>query len=179
MEAEEFEKARTYWERKDAKRPARQVMPADELRQAFERFVSERDTCALATGAGDRVRCTPLEYSWRDGAFWIFSEGGQKFYGLARNPQVSLAVFDPYSGFGKIRSAQVSGTAEVVDPASDEFAAAVAEKGVPAGGVAKLAARVIKFANMLHLIKVVPEQVDYLDSALKKRGYATRQHLDW
>ena len=29
----------------------------------------------------------------------------------------------------------------------------------------------------MHLIKVVPTEYDYLDSALKKEGYSIRQHL--
>ena len=41
--------------------------------------------CALAAGIGDYVRCTLLEYSYHDGEFWIFTEGGEKFIGLERN----------------------------------------------------------------------------------------------
>ena len=50
--------------------------------------------CALAAGIGDYVRCTLLEYSYHDGQFWIFTEGGEKFIGLERNKNVSLAVFE-------------------------------------------------------------------------------------
>ena len=28
------------------------------------------------------MRCTPIEYSFHDGKFWMFSEGGEKFIGL-------------------------------------------------------------------------------------------------
>lgn len=35
--------------------------------------------CALAAGAGDFIRCTPIEYNWVNQAFWLFSEGGLKF----------------------------------------------------------------------------------------------------
>ena len=40
------------------------------------------------------VRCTPLEYSYHDGCFGIFTESGEKFIGLEKNKNVSLAVFE-------------------------------------------------------------------------------------
>ena len=72
----------------------------------------------LATGTGDYVRCTPIEYSWHDGCFWMFSEGGKKFIGLEKNPNVCLAIYNKYEGFGKLHGMQVMGTAELVEPFS-------------------------------------------------------------
>ena len=52
--------------------------------------------CALAAGIGDYVRCTLLEYSYHDGQFWIFTEGGEKFIGLERNKMsVLLSLKSP------------------------------------------------------------------------------------
>lgn len=92
------------------------------------------------------MRCTPLEYAWRDGAVWIFSEGGLKFCALKENQNVSLAVFEPYDGFGTLASVQVTGVAEVVDPESPAFADAAAAKGLPAAALPKL-------KGMLNLIQ--------------------------
>ena len=123
MNSKEYEEATDYWVAReaDAKR-----LSAKELRAAIDAFLGSHNTCALATGEGDFVRCTPLEYVWRDGVFWMFSEGGLKFCGLASNKNVSLAVYEPYGGFGSLESAQVTGTAETVDPDSAEFAQAAA-----------------------------------------------------
>ena len=63
--------------------------------------------CALAAGIGDYVRCTLLEYSYHDGQFWIFTEGGEKFIGLERNKNVSLAVFEKPPDFGALKSVLV------------------------------------------------------------------------
>lgn len=172
MNHEDFERAASYWEQKEKERDASANMPSAELRAAIDDFLSNHNTCALATGTGDFVRCTPLEYLWRDGAFWIFSEGGRKFTGLAHNSNVCLTVFEPYEGFGKLASIQVSGRAEIVDPASPEFVQAMGYRGIPG-------AQRDKIAHMLHIIKIVPVEVDYLDSTLKKRGYESRQHLSW
>ena len=67
-------------------------MPEEALKQAVEKYIQENNTCALATGSGDYVRCTPIEYSYHDGKFWMFSEGGEKFIGLEKNANVSLAI---------------------------------------------------------------------------------------
>ena len=169
MTPEEFDQAAAYWSDKEG---TEKRMPTDELRAAIDDFLAGHNTCALATGSGDFVRCTPLEYTWRDGAIWIFSEGGLKFRGLKGNKNVSTAVFEPYDGFGKLASVQVTGTAKLVDADDPAFAEAAAAKGIPAAALEKIASR-------LHLIKIVPSRIDYLCSDLKAQGYDARQHLDY
>ena len=44
-----------------------------------------------------------------DSSFWMFSEGGLKFFALERNENVCLAIYDPYDGFGKLDGMQVTG----------------------------------------------------------------------
>lgn len=161
MDEEEFERAARYWTDRDGAEPAAERVPEGELRTAIEAFFTGHNTCAMATGAGEFVRCTPLEYQYRDGVFWIFSEGGLKFRALERNVNVCLAIYEPYAGFAKLASAQVMGVAEIVDPADSVFAEAAAAKGIPAD-------RVPKLAQVLRLIKVVPTSIDFLDSSLKK-----------
>ena len=86
-------------------------------------FIQEHKVCALATGSGEYVRCTPIEYNFVDGAFYLFSEGGMKFKGLKDNKNVCLAIFDAGDkvGFGELHSAQISGAAEIVEPFSEEY----------------------------------------------------------
>lgn len=184
MDHEQFKSAASYWIDRDAKAGSPGRMPAGELRERVEGFLAAHKVCALATCAGGAPRCTPLEYDYRNGALWIFSEGGLKFRGLepaegANSAPVSLAVFEPNAKFTQLASVQVDGRATIVDPSSPEFLDAVAAKGVGAAGSAALAAKVARFAEMLHLIKVVPTQVDLLDSSLKQQGYDVRQHLVW
>lgn len=180
----EFEKAATYWTSRDAAADPAKRMGEEGLRALVESFLAARKVCALATCADGVPRCTPLEYDYRDGALWIFSEGGLKFRGLepaegTDSAPVSLAVFDPNAKFTQLKSLQIDGRATVVEPGSPEFTDTVAAKGIPAGGTAALAAKAARFAEMLHLIKVVPTRADLLDSSLKQQGYAVRQHLTW
>lgn len=168
MNHEGFQQAARYW--MDKARSSAQ-MPQDKLIQCIEGFLISHNTCALACAVDDFVRCTPLEYSYRGGAFWIFSEGGLKFYALERNRNVSLAVYDPYAGFGKLHSAQISGIADIVDPDDVAFAEAARDKGIQDAALPKI-------KRMLHLIRVNPQQIDYLCSELKDQGFDARQHIE-
>ena len=66
---EEYIQAANYWKQKDAQAVK---MDRETLEKEVEAYIQENNTCALATGSGEFVRCTPLEYSYHDGAFWIF-----------------------------------------------------------------------------------------------------------
>ena len=143
-------------------------MPEEQLKQAIEAYINENNTCALATGTGDYVRCTPIEYSYHDGKFWMFSEGGKKFIGLEKNDNVSLAIFDKYDGFGNLRSLQIMGTAEIVEPFSDSYNAHAEYKKIPIGALQNL-------QPPMNLICVTPVKTEALFSEFKKDGYSSRQ----
>ena len=78
-------------------------MDASVLRTKITEYITANNTCALATGADGFIRNTPIEYSYHDGCFWMFSEGGEKFVGLEKNPNVCIAIFDKYAGFGSLK----------------------------------------------------------------------------
>lgn len=164
----DYKKAASYWLKKDEE-SAR--MGREELLAAAESFIAARNTCALAAGSGDFVRCTPIEYSYFGGSFWMMSEGGLKFRALETNKNVCLAIFDPYSGFGELGGMQVSGTAETVEPWTPEYTEFLAYKKIPQEALKKL-------EHPMYLIKVRPVSIDFLNSAFKKQGFDSRQHLD-
>ena len=167
MEHEDYVKASEHWKPIDA---AAVKMPDEKLKAAIEEYISKNNTCALATGSGSQIRNTPIEYSYHDGAFWMFSEGGEKFIGLEKNRQVCLAIFDGYAGFGKLKGMQVQGEADIIEPFSEEYTAAAAWKKIPIEALKKL-------PQTMYLIKVVPERIDFLNSDFKKDGYGSRQEL--
>lgn len=163
MTQKDFENAANYWKQKE-----RTEMPKEQLQEKIEAYIQANNTCALATGAGSFIRCTPLEYSYHDGKFWIFSEGGEKFTGLAKNENVCLTIFDKYEGFGKLRSIQVMGTAEIVEPFSGEYNRHAEFKKIPLDALKKM-------NSPLHLICIRPVQIEALFSDFKKDGYDSRQ----
>lgn len=169
MTHEEYEEAALYWQMKDAegKKADRETL----LRE-IGAYIAANDTCALATGAGAFVRCTPIEYSWRDGAFWMFSEGGLKFAALEQNPNVCLAIFDKYGGFGKLHGMQVTGEARIIEPFTDQYVRAAEVKNIPIEALKKL-------PSPMHLICVLPTAIDFLSSDFKELGFDVRQHIDF
>lgn len=169
MTHEEFEAAANYWRVKDA---AGKKMDREALLAAVETYISGHNTCALATGFGTFVRCTPIEYSWHDGAFWMFSEGGMKFFALEQNRSVCLAIYDAYHGFGSLGGMQVSGEAKLVEPYCAEYVAAAAAKKIPLEALKKLPAP-------MHLIKVTPRHIDFLSSEFQKQGLDSRQSVEF
>ena len=167
MTNEEYQAAARYWEEKDADGVK---LEREKLRSMAENYILANNTCALATGTGDYVRCTPIEYGYHDGCFWMFSEGGKKFIGLAKNPRVCLAIYDKYEGFGKLHGMQVMGLAELVEPFSARYNAHAAWKKIPLEALRKL-------PSPMHLICVRPTRIDCLFSDFKALGCSTRQTL--
>ena len=116
MTHDQFKKAADYWKNKK-----QNAMPEEKLKKTVLEYINSNNTCALATGTGDYVRCTPIEYSYHDGKFWMFSEGGEKFIGLEKNENVCLAIYDKYDGADNLKSIQVIGKADLVEPFSDTY----------------------------------------------------------
>lgn len=100
----------------------------------------------------------------------MFSEGGEKFVGLEKNPNACIAIFDKYAGFGSLKGLQVMGGASIVEPFSAEYNAHAAVKKIPLAALQKLNPPV-------NLIKVQPVSADFLNSDFKKDGFDSRQHM--
>lgn len=167
MTDREYQAAACYWDEKDASSVR---LERSKLRAMAEAYIQANNTCALATGTGDYVRCTPIEYSWHDGCFWMFSEGGRKFIGLQSNPHVCLAIYDSYKGSGSLRGMQVMGLAELVEPFSAAYNAHAARK--------KISPEILrKLPSPMHLIRIRPVRIDCLFSDFKKLGCSPRQTL--
>jgi nitroimidazol reductase NimA-like FMN-containing flavoprotein (pyridoxamine 5'-phosphate oxidase superfamily) len=145
-------------------------MERSAILKAAEKFLTEHNTCALATGCDDFVRCTPIEYSWMNGSFYLLSEGGLKFRALARNKNVCLAVFETYKGMDNIASIQVSGKAEMISYGSEEYSRVLEIKKIPESAIQRL-------SHPMYLIKIVPKSMELLFSGFKENGFDSRQQV--
>lgn len=168
MKTEEYKAAANFWKTKEGKK-----MPVEELKPVVEEFLRNSTVCALATGTGDYVRCTPLEYSFHDERFWIFTEGGEKFIGLEKNKNVSLAVFEKNPNFGELKSVQIMGVATLIEPMSEEYVVHAEYKKIPVAALQKL----VNQGKTMHLLCIRPVKMDILFSEFKKQGYDSRQVL--
>ncbi len=163
----DYKAAASYWTEKDK---SAVKMDPEELKAEIEAFLAKHKVCALATAAGDFVRCTPIEYNYVDDCFYLFSEGGLKFKALESNKHVCMAIFQESADFGNLASLQVTGTAQIVEPWSEEYVKIVEFKKIPVEVLKKL-------PQPMNLIKIVPEVFDFLKSDLKKKGFGSRQQL--
>ena len=73
---EEYERAANYWKEKDAQS---KKLDQDALKKTVEEYIQANNTCALATAAGDFVRCTPLEYTYLTTASGFFLKVARSF----------------------------------------------------------------------------------------------------
>jgi nitroimidazol reductase NimA-like FMN-containing flavoprotein (pyridoxamine 5'-phosphate oxidase superfamily) len=169
MNHNEYHEASEYWNMKDAESVK---MERSELLRISEDYIQSNNTCALATGSGNFVRCTPIEYSYVGGAFWMFSEGGQKFAALENNHNVCLAIYDKYDGFEKLKGMQVTGTAEIIEPFSEEYIMMAEYKKISIDALKKL-------PHPMNLIRIFPTRIDFLNSEFKKEGCASRQFTEF
>ena len=164
----DFDMAAAVWVEKDKDSVH---MEGAALEDKIDEFIKAHNTCALAVASGDFVRCTPIEYNYVEGSFYLFSEGGLKFKALKDNKNVAFAIYEPYGGFHQLKSLQVMGVASMVEPFTDEYLKIMEYKKIPVEAMKKL-------PMPMNLIKIVPKSYDLLDSDLKKEGFGNRQHLD-
>lgn len=147
-------------------------MPVNELRRLIDAFLASHNTCTLATGYGSRVRATPLEYLYRNGAIYFLSEGGEKFANIMLNDRVSVAVYDPYESMRDVAGIQLTGRAGFVEAGSDEYSDVLRQRGISPSTISSLPVR-------LHMIKIVLERAELLCARLKSRGYEITQIYDF
>lgn len=165
----DYDKAADYWKQKDGDAvKAEPKLIADEA----EKFIAAHNTCALATGFTTQVRCTPIEYTYWKGCFWLLSEGGEKFRNLKENKNVSLAIYDAYTGFGELGGMQVSGVVQLIEPWSEDYRELLCFKKIPESALLKL-------DHPMYLLRITPLHIDFLSSGFKKLGVSSRQQLDY
>ncbi len=143
-------------------------MDQDKVLEHITNFINNHNTCALATGVDSYIRNTPIEYTFMDGDFYFYSEGGNKFIGLEKNDNVSIAIFEYYGDRFNSHGLQVMGKAEVYPPRCELFKKVLEFKGIPYD--------VMKAAKVdVALIKVTPVEYEMYDTDFVKAGYDVRQ----
>jgi menaquinone-dependent protoporphyrinogen IX oxidase/nitroimidazol reductase NimA-like FMN-containing flavoprotein (pyridoxamine 5'-phosphate oxidase superfamily) len=154
---------------KEIKDGLSEQMPVSKLREEVEIFLNAHNTCTLATCASGRIRATPIEYNYNQGQIYILSEGGEKFANLISQCQVSLAVYEDYTGMNSLNGMQIKGQATLVENVT-EFHKVLELRGISEDFIKSLPVD-------LNLVRVDMEKVEFLKSDFKKNGYSARQVL--
>ena len=147
-------------------------LPDEDVRQAVGQFLTSHNTASLATGSGTSVRCTPIEYVYRDGTMYLFTEGGMKFANLYRNRHVSLSVYDPFTGLSDLAGMQLTGTASWYGPGDAEYEQALAVRHLTLEQVEKMPV-------VLHALVITLEQAEFLWHGFTGQKGAPRQYYRW
>ncbi len=145
-------------------------MAPDELKAAAEEFIAAHNTGALAGDGIGGIRATPLEYNYRDGCFYFFSEGGEKFANFLLREDACLAIYDEYTTFSALRGLQVCGRIKLIAPESDEYRLTAQAKGLNYEKMLEMPAR-------MYLLKLTPEKFIFLSSAFAAAGHKAKQTL--
>jgi hypothetical protein len=143
-------------------------MPARILKEHIHAILQSHNTCSLCTSSGSQIRATPIEYIYENDSVYFLSEGGEKFAHLFANPHVGIAIYHEYTGFNALEGLQIEGLAQMVPLFSDEYLAIAQRRGLSPENVKKMPIQ-------LHMIKVLPNRIQVLNSAFKKEGYAAKQ----
>jgi hypothetical protein len=144
-------------------------MPVLKLKKAVEVFINSHNTCTFSSGSEDRVRATPVEYTYYQGQMYIFSEGGEKFANILLNENVSVAIYDAYTDMEHLKGMQITGIAELVAD-FEEYQRVLELKGLNMDFIQQLKVD-------LKLIRVQIEKVEFINSKFKDKGYQVRQIL--
>lgn len=134
----------------------------------LEEFLKCHNTCTLSTSFNERVRGTPIEYTYKDGYIYFFSEGGEKFANILLNENVSISIYDNYENMTKLAGVQIFGKAHIVPHGSKEYCDIAQIKGLNVEQLLKLPVK-------MNIIKTKLIRAEILFSKFKTMGYDTRQ----
>lgn len=155
---------------KSIKDAGNKILDKKTLRKYIDAFINNHNTCALCTGHLTSTRATPIEYIYEKDCLYIISEGGEKFSNILVNKNVSICIYDSYSGMNKLSGMQIKGEAEIIDVGSKEYCFAMQKKSLDLNNINKL-------PISLNLIKVNILKIEFLWSEFKKLGYDAKQVL--
>lgn len=142
-----------------------------ELEDLITEFMKARATCVIATCSDTMPRASTVEFFPSGLAIYILTEGGRKLENIRKNPQVSIAVSDAFTNWESLRGLQITGAAEIGTKGSDIF-----REGLEAYRKRR-AKQNAALPDFMSVIKVIPVQIEYIDSRLAKRGYPIRNIL--
>jgi nitroimidazol reductase NimA-like FMN-containing flavoprotein (pyridoxamine 5'-phosphate oxidase superfamily) len=152
-------------------------MPTKVLEERIIEFLKEQNMCVLATCGDGLPRATPIEYHSIGITIYFVGEPGTKLENMKKNPNVSIGIFRPYTGWDSAKGVQITGKAKIISRAnSTEFKEGLAacqwEKTAKELGLKTFP------ETGVEIVKVEPETIEFIDMSLKKIGFSPRQTLN-
>ncbi len=141
---------------------------SSKTKEMIEEFLTTHNTCTLSTSYKNRVRSTPIEYTYLNRFMYIISEGGEKFSNILLNKNVSLAIYEDYTGMNSLAGMQITGFAHIIPDDTEEYHAIIKMKGLNIDFIKKLPVN-------LNIIKIELKKVEFLYSKFKEMGLEPKQ----
>lgn len=156
-------------------------MPPDKLYQRIMDFLKSQTMCVISTSSGDVPRATPVEYYNHGTTFYIMADPGVKVENIKKNPRVSIGIYNmphPVWTNGKdwaaCKSVQVTGTAKLLVEDNEEYAEFLNRYKWQIFWEA-VGFDINKPPKGRTVIKVEASKMEYMEFALKREGYSSRQ----
>ncbi len=150
-------------------------------------FIQKQNLCVLATAdpKTSLPRASTVEFypssktldakKKEDFILYVLTEGGLKIRNLKSSPYVSLAIHANFLGWKTIRGMTLTGIAEMATKTDDLN---VWQEGVEAYKLRK-GKDAVDVPGNLWVIKITPVKIEYLDLALRERGFAPRNTMEF
>lgn len=151
-------------------RPQKTV-PKIEMKKSIDQFIKKHNAATIATGYESFIRATPIEYEYKDNVFYFISEGGLKYVGIIQNKNISMTIYEEYTGMDNLRGLQITGNCQMIDTYSEEYQEIINLKKLSLEYIKKLPVT-------LNIFKVTPVKYEFLNSNFKKNGYSAKQILE-
>ncbi len=142
-----------------------------ELERLITEFLMARGMCVVATCSDNVPRASAVEFFPSGTTLYVLTEGGRKLENIAANPVVSVAIHTQFTGWDSIKGVQMTGTAEIGKAGSKIF-----DEGVEAYK-ARRGLKGVSIPEFMHIIKITPKKIEYLDATLKAKGLGVRHVL--
>jgi len=155
-------------------------LPDEELKEHICNFLKEQTMCTIATCKEDVPRATPLEYYSEGTILYIAADPGIKVANLKANPRISVSIYNdihpdwPGGSWKRIKGAQITGEAIILNPDDPEYAHAV-EVYNWAPFFEALGRSPVELPKRVRMLKVEAKRIEYSEFGLMLEGYAARQ----
>jgi general stress protein 26 len=147
-------------------------MPRDELEQHIIDFLKSHNMCVMATAKDDVPRATAIEYFSVGTTIYMVGDPGTKIEHMKANPQVSISIHNPYTGFFTVKAIVITGKPTLISDSDPEYPEAWRicqwEKVTKELGLTE-------FPKGILIIKIEAKTIKLLEDVLKLRGYASTQ----
>jgi general stress protein 26 len=147
-------------------------IPREELEQHIIEFIKSHNMCVMATSKGDVPRATAIEYFSVGTTIYMVGDPGTKIEHIKANPQVSISIHDPHTGFFSVKAIVITGKPTLISNGDPEFPEAWRicqwEKVTKELGLTE-------FPKGVLIIKIEAKTIKLMENTLKLRGYASSQ----